>query len=177
MPLYVRWLGLLLLAMCTCCGVVSAATPAKQVKQEIFKPKRWALTMAARMALSDDPQLPHGAGLGVDLLLHPVERMGVGVFSTWSNHQGTHFLRGAVGVHFLLDILPILPFFQTSVGFQGRFGVVGMLWTADVHFGGGVDVPLPFGGRVGVTYNIYVPLQIESFPITKSLHLRLTLVF
>lgn len=151
----------------------STADPA--TAQPTFSPHMFLFS--AGLSLSDDEKLSHGFRLRGQYFHRPVERLGLGVSGSWSTHGTAQFARVAIGIQFLLDDLPVLPSFQTSLGGQVRFDAEGFALTADLHFGVSLEVPLSSRWRLGAAFHGFLTLDTGRFPISKSFHLRSTLVF
>jgi len=159
------------------------AAPAWAVKK---KPKadarassRWpmALSVTPRLGLSDVADVPVGAGVAAQFVVSPLPRFGVGLETSWSRHGAMDFLRAALLLQILIDDLAIHPFLQTGVGLQMRLQPDGVAFTPDIHLGLGFDVPILSWFGAGASFQIHFPIDPQGFPITKTLHLRLRLVF
>lgn len=158
---------------------VEAATPPSPSQSPDIKPKAFHLTLMPTLGIPDTSNVPFGGGIGLQGIWYPMVRFGFGGQLAWSTHTPAHFFRAAFVLQVLIDDLAVKPFLETGIGLQIRLMQGEWLWTPDLHLGFGVDIPiasLPWL-FLGTTFQIYFPIDVLGFPITKSLHIRLRLLF
>lgn len=140
-------------------------------------PPRHRVEMGAQLDFSRDPRAAFGAGLRFGYQYRMLAQIHLGAWVHWAYHGIAHEARAALGLHILLDILPVMPFLQLSFGLQTRFAQAGIALTPDVHAALGLEIPITKRWRLGAAFHIYLPTAPESFPTTQSLLLHATWVW
>ncbi|MCB9639472.1 MAG: hypothetical protein H6727_11325 [Myxococcales bacterium] len=140
-------------------------------------PPRHRLALSAQFDLSNAPQAPFGGGLRIGYQYRMLAQIHLGAWLHWTYHGPWSFLRTAVGLHILLDMLPIMPFLQASFGLQARFREPAPQFGPDVHLAVGLEIPLNKRWRLGGSYHLYLPTSPEDFPVTQSVLLHTSLVW
>ncbi len=138
---------------------------------------RHRIEMGTQVDFSRDARAPFGAGLRVGYQYRMLAQIHLGAWVHWTYHGVAHEARAALGLHLLLDLLPIMPFLQLSFGLQTRVTLIGVFFTPDVHAALGVEIPISARWRLGAAFHFYLPTTPESFPTTQSLLLHATWVW
>ncbi|MCK6509267.1 hypothetical protein L6R29_04760 [Myxococcota bacterium] len=133
---------------------------------------RHRIEMGAQVDFSRDARAPFGAGLRVGYQYRMLAQIHLGAWVHWAYHGVAQEARAALGLHLLLDLLPIMPFLQLSFGLQTRLTPIGLFFTPDVHAALGVEIPISTRWRLGAAFHFYLPTSPESFPTTQSLLLH-----